>query len=53
MTLSKGGTPMGANSGEGSGVSEKSVIEEGQTLLMKMSISCEGAAADRIAAREV
>lgn len=52
MMSSKGGTPMDASSGEGSGVNERFVMDEGQTLLMRMSMICEGAAVDLMAARD-
>jgi hypothetical protein len=50
---SRGGAPDEASSGAGNGTDEKCVMDEGQTLLISMSMSCDGAAADRIAAREL
>jgi len=51
MISSRGGEPGCSNSG-GRGKEQCDVMEAGQSLVMKMSTSCEVDAASRIAARE-
>jgi len=53
MTSFRCGTPDVARSGPGKETDEKLMTEEGQALLIRMSMSCEGAAADFIAANDV
>jgi len=53
MVSSKGSAPIDASSGDGKGAEEKWVMDEGQTLLMRMSMSCEGEAAECIAASDL
>jgi hypothetical protein len=50
---SNGGAPIYASSDDGRGTEENCVMGDGQTLLMRISISCEEVAADRMAASDV